>query len=172
MFFTTARPTARVTLVGPNLEARSLDLIAAVRAVFVTADGASAIALQDPPTGSLKKGAFSVLSLASVRAPKLVASDAPAVAVALPPGNSERALVTVSDPGQRSFGAFLVRTPNLQVDFTSLSSEPLASGTVPGAQKGFVAQLHPEGRITFIDLNEGGEREITGFELSSKVVNE
>jgi hypothetical protein len=172
VFFTTARPTTRVTLVGPNLEARSLDLIAAVRAVFVTADGASAIALQDPPTGSVKKGAFSVLSLASVRAPKLVASDAPAVAVALPPGNSERALVTVSDPSRSSFGAFLVRTPNLQVDFNSLSSEPLASGTVPGAHKGFVAQLHPEGRITFIDLNEGGEREITGFELSSKVVNE
>ncbi|MEO8178794.1 MAG: hypothetical protein ABI895_08175 [Deltaproteobacteria bacterium] len=172
VLFTTARPTARVTLVDANLAVRSLDLIAAVRAVFVTADGASAIVLQDPPSGSLKKGAFSVLSLASVRAPKLVASDAPAVAVALLPGNSERALVTVSDPGRRSFGAFLVRTPNLQVDFSSLSSEPLASGTVPGAEKGFIAQLHPEGRITFIDLNEGGAREITGFELSSKVVNE
>jgi len=69
-------------------------------------------------------------------------------------------------------GVFLVRTPNLQVDFSSLSSEPLASGTVPGANKGFVAQQHPEGRITFIDLNEGAQREITGFELSSKVVNE
>jgi hypothetical protein len=172
VLFTTARPTARVTLVGTNLEARSLDLIAAVRAVFLTADGASAVVLQDPPAGSQKKGAFSVLSLANQRAPKLVAADAPAVAVAMATGNSERALVTVSDPAQHSFGAFLVRTPNLQVDFDSLSSEPLASGTVPGAQKGFVAQLHPEGRITFIDLNDGNEREITGFELSSKVVNE
>jgi hypothetical protein len=176
VLFTTARPTARVTLVGPaaggtGLETRSLDLIAAVRAVFLTADGASAIALQDPPAGSQKKGAFSVLSLASVRAPKLVASDAPALAVALSSSNAERALVTVSD-AKSSFGVFLVRTPNLQVDFNSLSSEPLASGTVPGAQKGFVAQQHPEGRITFIDLNDGREREITGFELSSKVVNE
>ena len=176
VLFTTARPTARVTLVGPaaggtGLETRSLDLIAAVRAVFLTADGSSAIALQDPPAGSQKKGAFSVLSLASVRAPKLVASDAPALAVALSSSNAERALVTVSD-AKASFGVFLVRTPNLQVDFNSLSSEPLASGTVPGAQKGFVAQEHPEGRITFIDLNDGGEREITGFELSSKVVNE
>jgi hypothetical protein len=176
VLFTTARPTARVTLVGPaaggtGLETRSLDLIAAVRAVFLTADGSSAIALQDPPAGSQKKGAFSVLSLASVRAPKLVASDAPALAVALSSSNAERALVTVSD-AKSSFGVFLVRTPNLQVDFNSLSSEPLASGTVPGAQKGFVAQEHPEGRITFIDLNDGGEREITGFELSSKVVNE
>ena len=86
------------------------------------------VALQDPPAGSQKLGAFSVLSLANVRAPKLVASDAPAVAVAMPPGNAERALVTVSDRARGSFGAFLVRTPNLQVDFTSLPSEPLASG--------------------------------------------
>ncbi|MEY4545041.1 MAG: hypothetical protein RL685_1236 [Pseudomonadota bacterium] len=172
VLFTTARPTPRVTLVAPDLSTRSLDLIAAVRAVFLTADGNSAIALQDPPAGSQKKGAFSVLSLANVRAPKLVASDAPAVAVAMPPGNSERALVTVSDRASSAFGAFLVRTPNLQVDFTSLSSEPLASGTVPGAQKGFIAQVHPEGRITFIGLNDGAERELTGFELSSRVVNE
>ncbi|MEY2932876.1 MAG: hypothetical protein RL033_3625 [Pseudomonadota bacterium] len=172
VLFTTARPTPRVTLVAPDLSTRSLDLIAAVRAVFLTADGSNAIALQDPPAGSQKKGAFSVLSLANVRAPKLVASDAPAVAVAMPPGNSERALVTVSDRASSAFGAFLVRTPNLQVDFTSLSSEPLASGTVPGAQKGFIAQVHPEGRITFIGLNDGAEREITGFELSSRVVNE
>jgi DNA-binding beta-propeller fold protein YncE len=172
VLFTTARPTPRVTLVAPDLGTRSLDLIAAVRAVFLTADGSHAIALQDPPAGSQKLGAFSVLSLANVRAPKLVASDAPAVAVALPPGSSERALVTVSDRARNSFGAFLVRTPNLQVDFTSLSSEPLASGTVPGAQKGFIAQVHPEGRITFIDLNDGAEREITGFELSSRVVSE
>jgi hypothetical protein len=172
VLFTTARPTARVTLVGPNLELRNLDLIAAVRAVFVSADGAHAIALQDPPAGSQKKGAFSVLSLANVRAPKLVASDAPALAVSMATGNSERALVTVSAPQQRAFGTFLVRMPNLQVDFSSLSSEPIASGTVPRAQKGFVAQVHPEGRITFIDLNDGAGREITGFELSSKVVNE
>jgi hypothetical protein len=172
VLFTTARASSRVTLVGPDLDARNAELIAPVRAVFVTADGSNAIALQDPPANSVKKGAFSVLSLASVRAPKLVASDAPAVAVALPSGNSERALVTVSNPATGSFGTYLVRTANLQVDFSSLSSEPLSSGTVPGAQKGFVAQVHPEGRITFIDLNDGASREITGFELSSKVVNE
>jgi len=172
VLFTTARASSRVTLVGPDLAARTAELIAPVRAVFVTADGANAIALQDPPASSVKKGAFSVLSLTNVRAPKLVASDAPAVAVALTAGSSERALVTVSNPATNSFGTYLVRTANLQVDFSSLSSEPLASGTVPGAQKGFVAQVHPEGRITFIDLNDGSGREITGFELSSKVVNQ
>lgn len=172
VLFSNALGSGQVTLVGPDLSYRSVDLIAPVRAVFVSADGAHAIALQDPPRGSVKKGAFSVLALASVRAPKLVAADARAEFVALDPENSERALVTVSDPDAQVFGAYFVRMPSLQVDFSALSSRPLSSGTVPAAHKGFVAQEHPEGRITFIDLGDGQSREITGFELSAKVVNE
>jgi DNA-binding beta-propeller fold protein YncE len=172
VLFSNALGSGEVTLVGPDLAFRSVNLIAPVRAVFVTADSSHAIALQDPPRGSIKKGAFSILSLDSVRAPKLVAADAPAEFVALDTENSERAIVTVSDPATGVFGAYFVRMPSLQVDFSSLSSRPLSSGTVPAAQKAFVAQEHPEGRITFIDLGEGQSREITGFELSAKVVNE
>jgi hypothetical protein len=112
------------------------------------------------------------VSLANVRAPKLVASDAPTQTVALSAANPDRALVTVSDPLRGVFGTFLVRMPNLQVDFSGLSSRPLATGTVPAAGKAFVAQAHPEGRISFIDLADGVEREITGFELAAKVVSE
>jgi hypothetical protein len=172
VLFTSALGSGQVTLVGPDLSYRNVDLIAPVRAVFVTADSSHAIALQDPPRGSIKKGAFSVLSLDAVRAPKLVAADAPAEFVALDPDNSERAIVTVSDASSGIYGAYFVRMPSLQVDFSALSSRPLSSGTVPAAQKGFVAQEHPEGRITFIDLADGQSREITGFELSAKVVNE
>jgi hypothetical protein len=172
VLFSNALGSGQVTLVGPDLSYRSVDLIAPVRAVFVSADSSHAIALQDPPPGSLKKGAFSVLALDAVRAPKLVAADARAEFVALDPDSSERAIVTVSDPGAQIFGAYFVRMPSLQVDFSALSSRPLSSGTVPAARKGFVAQEHPEGRITFIDLGDGQSREITGFELSAKVVNE
>lgn len=171
VLFTTARSSGRVTLLGPELQGRSVDLLAAVRAVFVTPDGAHAIALQDPAPGSVRKGAFSVLSLASVRAAKLVAADAPAEAVALSTASPDRALVSVSDPASSTFGAFLVRMPNLQVDFSGLPSRPLATGSVPAAGKAFVAQAHPEGRITFIALGDGQSREITGFELSSRVVS-
>ncbi|HWO08160.1 MAG TPA: hypothetical protein VNN80_01730 [Polyangiaceae bacterium] len=172
VLFSTGLATGVVTLVGPDLEQRSVDLIAPVRAVFVTADSAHALALQDPPAGSVKKGAFSVLSLANVRAPKRVATDAPAELVALDPATSERAIVTVSDPGSGLYGAYFVRMPSLQVDFLPLPSRPLSSGVVPAAGQGFVSQQHPEGRITFISLDAGVSRMITGFELSAKVVNE
>jgi hypothetical protein len=41
---------------------------------------------------------------------------------------------------------------------------------VQSAERAFVSQVHPEGRITFIDLQEGAEQTVTGFELSGKVV--
>jgi hypothetical protein len=171
VLFTTTG-SGRVSVVGPDRTARSLDLISSVRAVIVTPDASHAIALQDPAPGSMRRGAFSVLSLSSVRSPKLVAADAPAESIALSVDMPERAVVTVSDPARAVYGTFLVRMPNLQVDESSLASRPLATGVVPSAGKAFVAQDHPEGRITFIQLEDGTEREITGFELSAKVVSE
>ena len=38
------------------------------------------------------------------------------------------------------------------------------------ALRAFVAQAHPEGRITFVDLDSGAHRTLTGFELGAKVV--
>ena len=172
VLFSTGLGTGVVTIVGPDLEARSVDLIAPVRAVFVSADSAHALALQDPPAGSVKKGAFSVLSLAAVRAPKRVAADAPAELVAFDPASSKRAIVTVSDPDTGSYGAYFVRMPSLQVDYLPLPSRPLSSGVVPAAGQAFVSLEHPEGRITFISLDAGVSRVITGFELSAKVVNQ
>ena len=40
-----------------------------------------------------------------------------------------------------------------------------------GAGKGFVAQAHPDGRITFVDSKTGEVRTITGFELATQVVD-
>ena len=40
-----------------------------------------------------------------------------------------------------------------------------------GARRAWIAQEHPEGRITFIDLDSGQARTITGFELGARVVD-
>jgi hypothetical protein len=59
--------------------------------------------------------------------------------------------------------------PSLQVDEQAIASPPLAVGVIAATNKGYVAQAHPEGRITFIDFEEGGVRTLTGFELADKV---
>ena len=61
--------------------------------------------------------------------------------------------------------------PLVEVDEFELPSRPLASGIVTEAARGFVAQEHNEGRVTLFDLDSGSEKTITGFELSSKVVD-
>jgi hypothetical protein len=47
---------------------------------------------------------------------------------------------------------------------------PGATGIVPLAKRGFVAQKHPEGRITFIDLETGAAQTLSGFEIAARVV--
>ncbi len=52
-----------------------------------------------------------------------------------------------------------------------LGSPPSAVGVLPGIATAFVAQRHPLGRISFIDLASDAVRTVTGFDLNSHVVN-
>ncbi len=175
LLYTNALPTDHVTIVELSDERRwvahrTVTVKTPVLAVFVADDGAHAVALQQPGS-SAKLGAFSVIPTAPARSPKIVGTDAPPQAVALAPGpHSDRALVTVREDLRRSFGVHVVALPSLQIDYVPLASAPLATGIVPAAGKGYVSQLHPEGRITFLDFASGEVRTLTGFELGSKVI--
>ncbi len=153
------------------LEYRTVALKAAVKAAFVAEDGTHAVALLSPGSGSTKAGAFSLVPIANVLPPKIQGTDAPPMSVAIAPAPSTRAVVTTRDDAKKIYGAYLARMPQLQVDRIELPSPPLATGMVPVANVAFVAQEHPEGRITFIDLNDGKARTLTGFELGAKVVD-
>ena len=52
-----------------------------------------------------------------------------------------------------------------------LASPPIAAGIAVAAARGYVAQQHPEGRITFITLDSGEARTLTGYELGARVVD-
>ena len=84
---------------------------------------------------------------------------------------NDRAIVAERNDTTKVFGAYLARMPQLMVEHYPLASPPIAVGAVPGAKRAFVAQQHPEGRLTFIDLESGIARTLTGFELSSRVVD-
>lgn len=62
------------------------------------------------------------------------------------------------------------------VDLTSfqmtpieLGSPPTSVGAVPGSQRAFVGQDHPDGRISFIDWATSTIQTVTGFELNSRI---
>ncbi|MES1165934.1 MAG: hypothetical protein ABUR63_09255 [Verrucomicrobiota bacterium] len=114
--------------------------------------------------------AFSVVPLDGTRSGRIQETAAVPQAIALAP-NSSQAIVTVRDDRAKIFGAYVVGMPSLQVARLDLASPPIATGVVAAANRGYVAQVHPEGRITFIPFASGVPQTITGFDLGARVVD-
>ena len=172
VLFTNATQSDRVVLfeteTGRN---RTVVLHAPVDAALLSPDGAHAVVLLKQAPGSTKPGGFALVPVKDRLPPKIIGTDAPPASVAI---SETRAFVTVTgkapDGTNLPNGVYFARMPELSAELVRLASEPLAAALMPDAGKGFVAQSHPEGRITFLDLASGDARTITGFELGAKVV--
>lgn len=90
--------------------------------------------------------------------------------VAIAP-ESDRAIITERDDRSKVYRASLASFPSLMVQRYTLASPPIAAGVAARSRRAFVAQEHPEGRITFIDFATGAARTLTGFELAARVVD-
>ena len=172
LLFTTVAPIDQLTVLTlPGLSTRTIKLYSPVLAVFATPNGQNAIVLHNvtPTAGSMVKGAFSIVPIAQNLPAKIVSLPAPPTSVALAPA-SDRAIVTFRDDTSTTYGAELAMMPSLEVLPFALASPPTAAGIAAAAGTGFVAQNYSDGRITFIDLDAGAARTITGFELGARVV--
>ncbi|HKY39033.1 MAG TPA: hypothetical protein VJN18_24010 [Polyangiaceae bacterium] len=183
LLYSNGVPSTHLTLLGLELgddfkQHRTVDLKLPVFSAVSAPDGAHAVVLLKPPAGSAMPGAFAVVPIAKDLPPKIqgtlaatVPADPAAQAPAMVAIDDTRAVVTVSNAAERAQVSYLVRMPELTVDAVPLASRPLegASGIVREANQAFVAQHHPEGRITFIDLDSGEQHTLTGFELSTEV---
>lgn len=162
------------TATGSNyLEHRTIDVRGAVHDVYPSPDGAYAIAsFGSSARDSGVKPGFAAIPVASRTPARIQTTNAPVFAVAQSAGKTPRAVITVSDQNS-TFAAYIVRMPELVIDTVKLPSRPLpgATGLVPEAGVAYIAQAHPQGRITFINLETGVPRTITGFEIAAKVVN-
>ena len=176
LLYANAVPSDDLTLLDTaphaDLAFRSVDLHGAVQKVYVSPDSQTAIAFQLPPLGSMKKGLFSIVPTEVVRSPMLVPTDAVPQDIAFSNPAVGKALVTVHDTTSTVYGVYVIGLANLEQNFVTLASEPLpgATGIVPDVHVGFVAQQHPEGRITFINLDSGVTQTLTGFEIAASVV--
>jgi hypothetical protein len=150
---------------------RTLDLKGPVSAAFAAPGAGSAIAFQKPIAGSTKAGLFSGVPTLQKRSAKIVGADAVPSALAFDAAG-QFALVTVGNDKSTTHGVYRVRLDTMQEDFLELASPPAtaATGIVEEVGRGFVAQVHPEGRITFIDLETAQAHTITGFELAARIV--
>ena len=64
----------------------------------------------------------------------------------------------------------IVTTQTGVVTTKALGSPPVQVGILPAANQAFVAQRHPLGRVSFVDLVNDAVRTVTGFDLNSHVV--
>ena len=138
---------------------------------FAAPHAASAIVFQKPISGSKKAGLFSGVPTLTQRSAKIVGTDAVPSALAFDE-DGRFALVTVGNESSKFHGVYRVRLDTMQEDLVELASPPAiaATGIVESAGRGFVAQTHPEGRITFIDLETAQAHTITGFELAARIL--
>lgn len=191
----TAAERLTVLTLGAVPATRVVKLHAPVLSVFPSADGQHAVVIHrlltaaemnavadgGAPRGNLGDAggvgaparaadAFSLVPLDGSRPARIQATDTPPRSVALSP-NSTRALITVRDDARRIYAVYLGMLPSLEVRTFPLASPPIAAGVVAAADKGYVAQSHPEGRITFMTLASGEARTLTGFELGARVVD-
>jgi DNA-binding beta-propeller fold protein YncE len=156
---------------GMKHATRTVDLKGPVSAAFAAPGAASAIAFQKPIAGSMKPGLFSGVPTLQQRSAKIVGADAVPSALAFDDAG-QYALVTVGNETSTTHGVYRVRLDTMQEDFLELASPPAvaATGIIEDVARGFVAQVHPEGRITFIDLETAQAHTITGFELAARIV--
>lgn len=64
----------------------------------------------------------------------------------------------------------IVTTQTGVVTTRQLGSPPESVGILPGAGQAFVAQRHPLGRVSFVELTADAMRTVTGFDLNSNIV--
>lgn len=167
-----------LTLLDPDAPVpKPVLLRAPVASVIPTLDAAFAVIVHDkPPTdpttgqpSSKHVAAFSLLPVAADLPAKIQGLAAKVTSVAVAP-TGDRAVIATGKSGSGTWSAFVAEMPSLKVTEIGLASPPTATGIVPAKKRAFVAQDHPDGRITFIDLATGEVRTITGFELASQVV--
>ena len=195
LLYSNATDSERVIALDLATAARKvLRVHAPVLSLFPSADGAFSVVLHRKPMPSTGSGgvggaggstgvsgtggaaapvlaaAFSVVPLDGTRAGRIQETTAVPQAVALAPDSSQ-ALITVRDETMRIYGVYVVGLPSLQVTPLTLGSPPIATGVVAAAGRGYVAQRHPEGRITFIPFPAGAPQTLTGFDLGARVVD-
>ena len=84
-------------------------------------------------------------------------------------GADHQAYILLPDPSGVSHGVDVVNLNTFLVETVNLYSEPNSLLFVPSSRKVAIAQEHTNGRITFIDADDGTVETKTGFELNGLI---
>jgi len=185
LLFTNATLDERITMVQldqagyPHV---TWPLKKAVRAVGISPTGDTAIVLDakafgDPGSASSvddyidKSYGYTLLDLATGFGKLQLTPVDPGPFVYAPDGSKAYVALDGGDADLATRAVQVVTTHTGVVTTKALGSPPSAVGILPGAGQAFVAQRHPLGRVSFLDLVTDAVRTVTGFDLNSHIVN-
>ncbi len=149
---------------------RVAELYAPVLAVFPTPNGEYALALHKPVVARQSTdpiGAFSLVPLKTELPSRIIATSGRVSAVATSP-SSDRFVVLERSDERAAYAMHVAELPALTARRYELASPPTSVGLVPSADRAFASQVHPQGRISFVDLATGLLHTLTGFELGAR----
>ncbi len=171
--YTNALPVSALTVLDtsqPTPTPRLIGLHAPVKSVLPTPFGKHAVVLHDVLDAGSYSSALSLVPVAAELPSKIQGLNSKPTSVAIAP-TGERALLAIGGEKDPPYQMLVAQFPSLKIDLHTLASEPISAGIVVEANSGFVAQKHPDGRITFVDFDDNKIRTLTGFELATQVVN-
>ncbi|HSR97698.1 MAG TPA: hypothetical protein VLM79_11640 [Kofleriaceae bacterium] len=185
LLFTNATLDPHITLVDlarPGFPHVTWQLQKAVRSVGIAPDGATAIVIAakapgDPATATTiedfiaRSFGYSLLDLSSGFAKLQLTPVDPGPFVYAPDGATAYVALDGGDSVTATRALQVVAARTGVVRALPLGSPPSAVGIVPSAKQAFVAQRHPQGRMSFIALDTGAIRTVTGFDLNSQIVD-
>jgi hypothetical protein len=172
VFYTNGVDQSRVVVMGLGASPtfRTVELYAPVLAVFPAPNGEHALALHKPVAARLATdpiGAFSLVPLKTELPSRIIATPGKVSAVATSP-TGDRFVVLERSDERRAFAMHVAEVPALTARRYELASPPTSVGIIPAADRAFASQVHPQGRISFVDLPTGLVHTLTGFELGAR----
>jgi DNA-binding beta-propeller fold protein YncE len=185
LLFTNATLDERVTIVElaePGFPHRTAPLQKAVRTVGFNPAGDKLIVLHARAPGNPddatsfdeyidRKPGYSVVDIETGFAKLEITEVDPDVFTFA--GSARRAYVTLD--GGDAEGAVaefqIIELDTGVVRTEELGSPPDAIGLLPDADKIYVSQRHPLGRVTFVDIATGDLHTLTGFDLNSQIID-
>jgi DNA-binding beta-propeller fold protein YncE len=184
LLYTNATLDERITLIKldeAGYPKTTWALKKSVRAVGISPAGDTALLLNakafgDPATASNfddyidKSYGYTLLDLASGFGKLQITPVDPGAFTYSPDGSKVYVGLDGGDAVSATRSLQVVTTQTGVVITKPLGSPPSAVGMLPGAAQAFVAQRHPLGRVSFLDLASDSVRTVTGFDLNSQVV--
>lgn len=185
LLYTNASLDERITMVKldqPGYPLTTWPLKKAVRGVGISPTGTSAIVINakafgDPSTATSvddyidKSYGYTLVDLATGFGKLQVTPVDPGPFVYSPDGAKAYVALDGGDTATATRALQIVEVMTGVVTTKQLGSPPSAVGILPGIGQAFVAQRHPLGRVTFVELIADSIRTITGFDLNGQIVN-